>query len=91
MPFCQLSRIEPAALERAQSVVVDHDVGLGQEHRRPLLAGGSVEVDIGASGADVGFGVDELVLVVVGPGRTEHVRPVLGEGPAHGRDRRRRG
>ena len=48
---------------------------------------GVAEVEVGAAGADVGLGVDELVLVVVGAGRAEHVRPVLGQGPAHDRTR----
>ena len=83
--FRQLSGIEPALLERSLSVVVDHDVGAGEKGRGPLLADRTVEVDIGTAGADVGLGVDELVLVVVGAGGAEHVRSVLGQGPSDGR------
>ena len=77
--------LEAAALQRPAAVVVDHDVGIGQQGGRSFLPGRVPEVDVGAAGADVGLGVDELVLVVVRTGRAEHVRAVLGQGPAYDR------
>ena len=85
MPFGQLLRFETTTLQRSTAVVVDYDVGTRQQCGTSLLADGTVEVDIGASRTDVGLGVDELVLVVVGSGGAQHVRSVFGEGPTDGR------
>jgi hypothetical protein len=83
VPFRQLVWFEAVAFQRAGAVVVDHDIGAGQQGGCSFLPGGVPEVDVGAAGAGVGLGVDEFVFVVVRTGRTQHVRPVLGQGPAH--------
>ena len=85
MPFRQLMWLEAAALQRPAAVVADDDVGAGQQAGCSFLPGRVPEVDVSAAGAEVGLGVDELVLVVVRTGRAEHVRAVFGQGPAYDR------
>jgi hypothetical protein len=65
-------------------VVVDDNVGIGEQSARSVLAGWAVEVNVRAARADVGLGVYELVFVVVRAGGTQHVRSLLGECPTNG-------
>jgi hypothetical protein len=82
IPFGQLARIQAQPFQLAGPVVVDHDVGAGEQlaGQRPAAVAG--EVHVGGAGAEVGFGVDEVVLVVVGAGCAQDVRALLGQRPA---------